>query len=167
MLQLAIAVLALAANDCGVRGARGIVEFDVLEPPFASIKLPGNLDLSFGRYGPADQGFETMVTRGSSDRNLVWLARHGPDEADVTSWSHFQHFYPDVRPLRIPNHAAELIVDLREVKSSADPERDASEKARGSVLAGPSGKFLGGTVRICWRAFKTKRAISGVTRTPW
>jgi hypothetical protein len=150
-----IAALSIAATDCGVTGARSIVEFDIMQPPTESIRLPQRLTLTFEDFD--SEGY-TVAARGRlSEYNLLHWAPHGPDRSDLFAWSHFNHYFPDVRRLRVRRHRGELVVDLRDVHSVADPEADARAEARGEQLGGmPSAKFTGGIVRVCWLDVRSK-----------
>ena len=144
MLVAMIATLSLAATDCGVTGARGVVDFDILQPPGKPIQLPQRLTLTFN-----DE--EVIARRKPSDYNLLDWRKHGPDPSDVTAWSHFNKYYPDIRRLKVRGRRGEVVVDLRDVRSVADPEADALAIARGAQLGGvPSAKFTGGTLHLCW-----------------
>jgi hypothetical protein len=154
ILLLAIAVVSLAATDCGVPGARSIIDFDVAQPPIEPIQLPQGVMLTF-EDGDKD-GYSVVARDKHSDYNLLDWRHHGPDPSDLFAWSHFQKYYPDVRRLRVRHHHAEVVLDLRDVRSVADPEADELTKAKGIQLGGPSGKFTGGTVRICWLARRSK-----------
>lgn len=148
MIFAAIAALSLAATDCGVAGARSIVDFDIMHPPTEPIQLPQRLTLTF-EDGDED-GYSVAAREKPSDYNLLDWRNHGPDPSDLYGWSHFQKLYPDIRRLRVRHHHAEIVLDLRDVRSVAAPEADELAKAKGIQLAGPSGKFTGGTVHLCW-----------------
>jgi hypothetical protein len=148
MLFATIAALAIAGTDCGVSGARSIVDFDVMQPPAEPINLPQGLSLTF--ENGYDDGYSVVARSKPSDYNLLDWRNHGPDPSDLLAWSHLQKYYPDVRRLRVRHHHAEIVLDLRDVRSVADPEADELAGAKGIQLAGPSGKFTGGTVHLCW-----------------
>lgn len=150
MLFATIAALALAGTDCGVAGARSIVYFDILQPPTEPIRLPQHLTLTFND--------EQIFARDKpSDYNLLDWRRHGPDPSDLTAWSQFNRYYPDIRRLKVRRHHGEVVVDLRDVGSVADPQADALAEARGAQLGGMhSAKFTGGTVRVCWLELDTR-----------
>lgn len=148
MIFAAIAALSLAATDCGVAGARGVADFDVLQPPAEPLQLPQGLTLTFENED--EYGYSVVARSKPSDYNLLDWRNHGPDPSDLYGWSHFQKLYPAVRRLRVRRHHAEVVLDLRDVRSVADPEADELAKAKGIKLAGPSGKLVGGTVHVCW-----------------
>jgi hypothetical protein len=150
-----IAALSLATTDCGVPGARSIVDFEILQPPAEAIRLPQGLTLTF-ENGDED-GFSVVARDKPSDHNLLDWRKHGPDPSDLFAWSHFNRYYPDVRHLWIRNHRGELVIDLREVHSIADPEEDARLEARGAQLGGMHGaKFTDGTAHLCWRDTRSR-----------
>jgi hypothetical protein len=151
MFFVTLAVLSLAATDCGVAGARAIVDFDILQPPRESFPLPRGLKLTFEGEDAPSWGYDIVARGKPSDYNLLHWAPHGPDRSDLFAWLHFNRVYPDIRRLSLRRHRGEVVLDLRDVHSVVDPEADALAKARGEDLGGMnSAKFTGGTVHVCW-----------------
>jgi len=141
-----------AFADCGVAGARSVLSFDVLQAPPDAVMLPNGLVL--GVRQEFGLGYDLFAAEDASEgsENLLDHRVHGPDPSDLYGWSHLQKYYPDVRRILVSRHRGEVIVDLRDVRSAPDSAGDAA--ATGSVLAGPSGKFVDGTVHVCWLSVK-------------
>jgi hypothetical protein len=143
-----VVALSLATDNCGVPGARHLLDFDLMHPP-ANTPLPHGFVLN--GYGSSPDGYELRVSERSSTRNLLVQNPHGPEPFDIFAWYHFQKYYPEVREIPLTRFRDALVIDLRDVQSVHDAEADEEAKRKGEQLGGPSGKFIGGTVHICWR----------------
>src|SRR4051812_45635507 len=126
LLPMIIATLALSASDCGVPQARHILDFDVtkMTPPFVQLSL----GVEVGVVPESGYGFDVVARTPGSSTNLLEWASHGPDPSDVLAWNHNAGHFSDMRRIFVRGYPGEVIVDLRNLKSSSSTGKSSDAK---------------------------------------
>ena len=140
------------ASDCGVHGAKPVMDIDVVAERWADVNLPHGLRVHI-RYEGSGADYSLTVSKATADtdeKNLLVRSPHGPDPSDLSAWSHYWKTYPNIRRFPVPGYNVEVIVDLRDVHTelSGEEKLHPDEQYGGRLPA----KFVGGTAHVCRKA---------------